>query len=56
MKDFCAKEFCYEVQVQGMPHLDVGDCVELWNQKQGRIVEIKTDYGGSMRQKLKIMA
>lgn len=56
MKDFCAKEFCYEVQVQGMPHLDVGDCVELWNQKRGRIVEIKTDYGGSMRQKLKIMA
>lgn len=46
----------YELELRGMPQLDVGDWVQLWTGESGQIVENKLSYNGAFHQVLKILA
>ena len=54
VKSMCGKELEYQIEIRGLPQLDIGDSVQLWNQKQGQIVESKFTFSGLFQQELKI--
>ena len=56
VKEIYKKELQYSVQLRGLPQLEVGDSVSLWNGKLGQIVESKLEYTGAWNQSLTIMA
>ncbi len=54
VKSMCGRELEYQMEIRGLPQLDIGDRIQLWNQKAGQIVESKFTFSGVFRQELKI--
>ncbi len=54
VKEMCGKEIEYQMEIRGLPELDIGDSLKLWNQREGQIVESKLSFSGAFRQQLKV--
>ncbi len=56
VKQRYAHKLEYQLDIRGIPQLDVGDRIQLWSDAVGQIVENRLSYNGTFRQTLKILA